>query len=382
MYHIHNTQDFIQQIKDIKLQKDQCTVSFDVKALFTSVPIKPAINTIKKLLEEDPELPKRTTLSVTNIIRLLEYCLTSTYFIFQGKFYEQQEGAAMGSPISPIVANLYMEKFEQLAINTAPHPPLFWRRFVDDTFTILESPHKTSFLEHLNSIDHQIQFTSEEAGIGGSIPFLDVLIMPDEEGNLKTTVYRKPTHTDLYLQWESNHQVSSKYSVIGSLKHRAKSTCSDKELLRSEVHHTEEALKRCKYPTWALNKAKMKTKTAANRNNNRNNNTTNNSTQRPHIVIPYYQGISESMKKACSEYGVQVYFKGGNTIKNLLMAPKDQDAIQKKVGSSTDISVTGWSVMRNTLVNPLEPLVRGSKNISRHPPPYMTTKISQVTMSL
>ena len=65
---------------------------------------------------------------------------------------------------------------------------------MDDTFTILESPHKTSFLEHLNSIDHHIQFTSEEAGIDGSIPFLDVLIMPDEEGNLKTTVYRKPTH--------------------------------------------------------------------------------------------------------------------------------------------------------------------------------------------
>ena len=123
MYHIHNTQDFTQQIQDIKLQKDQCMVSFDVKVLFTSVPIKSAINTIKKLLEEDPELQKRITLSVTNIIRLLEYCLTSTYFIFQGRFYEQQEGAAMGSPISPIVANLYMEKFEQLAINTAPHPP-------------------------------------------------------------------------------------------------------------------------------------------------------------------------------------------------------------------------------------------------------------------
>ena len=123
MYHIHNTMDFIQQIKDIKLQNDQCMVSFDVKALFTSVPIKPAINTIKKLLEEDPELQKRTTLSVTNIIRLLKYCLTSTYFIFQGRFYEQQEGAAMGSPISPIVANLYMEKFEQLTINTVPPHP-------------------------------------------------------------------------------------------------------------------------------------------------------------------------------------------------------------------------------------------------------------------
>ena len=59
----------------------------------------------------------------------------------------------------------------------------------------------------------------------------------------------------------------------------------------------------------------MKTKTVANRYNKRINNATNNNIQRPHIVIPYYQGISESMKKACREYGVQVYFKGGNTIK-------------------------------------------------------------------
>ena len=87
IYHVQNTQGFIQQIKDIKLQEDQCMVSFDVKALFTSVPIKPAINTIKKLLEEDPELHKRTSLSVKNITRLLEYCLTSTYFIFQDRIF-------------------------------------------------------------------------------------------------------------------------------------------------------------------------------------------------------------------------------------------------------------------------------------------------------
>ena len=145
-------------------------------------------------------------------------------------------------------------------------PPLFWRRFVDDTFTILQWSQKISFLEYLNSIDEHIQFTSEEAGDDGSIPFLDVLIIPDEEGNLKTTVYRKPTHMDLYFQWDSNHTVSSKYSVVGSLQNRASTIGSNKELLNSEEHHLEEALTRCKYPTWAINKAKMKTKTAANNN--------------------------------------------------------------------------------------------------------------------
>ena len=91
--------------------------------MFTSVLIKSAISTIKKLLEEDPELHKRTSLSVKNITSLLEFCLSSIYFIFQGMYFEQQEEAAMGSPISSIVTNLYMEEFENKAINSAPQPP-------------------------------------------------------------------------------------------------------------------------------------------------------------------------------------------------------------------------------------------------------------------
>ena len=68
----------------------------------------------------------------------------------------------MSSPISPIVANLYMENFEVEAINTAPHPLHVWKRYVDDTFTIIKSSHRSEFLEHINSIDEHIQFTSED----------------------------------------------------------------------------------------------------------------------------------------------------------------------------------------------------------------------------
>ena len=69
----------------------------------------------------------------------------------------------MGSPISPIVANLYMEDFEIKAINTAEHPPRIWKRYVDDNLLVTESAKKKKFLEHINNMGQHIQFTTEDA---------------------------------------------------------------------------------------------------------------------------------------------------------------------------------------------------------------------------
>ena len=259
LHHVKNTQDFIQQIKGIHLNQSQCMMSYDVKALFTSVPTTPATNIIKKLLEQDHELQNRTSMSVENIICLLEFCLNSTYFMFQGKYFKQLKGAVMGSPISPIVANLYKESFEGEAIRSAPHPPYLWKGFVDDTFTIIESSYKKEFPEHINSIDKHTPFTAEDQRSDGAMPFLDILITPGEDGSLSTSVFRKPTHTDLYLQWDSHHTLTSKYSVIGTLQHRAQTICSNPQLLQKEEH----ALRKCKYPNWALNKIRIKVKKPA-----------------------------------------------------------------------------------------------------------------------
>ena len=200
-----------------------------------------------------------------------------------------------------------------------------------DTFTILQSSQKNGFLEHINSIDQHIQFTAEDQRSDGAMPFLDILITPGRDGSLSTSVFRKPTHTDLYLQWDSHHTLTSKYSLIGTLQHRAQTICSNQQLLQKEEPHLKNALKNCKYLTWTLNRMQMKTK-KQDSNHIPTNKTKMNNQKKSHIVVPYYSGRSKSIKNIGSTFGVQVYCKGGTTIKNFLMSPKDKDPILKQSG--------------------------------------------------
>ena len=96
-HHIQSTGDCVSKVKKFTLQTGEYLSSYDVTSLFTSVPIDPALNVIKDLLEKDEKLNDGTVLSVQDILELLGFCLHNTYFSFQNKFYEQVEGVPMGS---------------------------------------------------------------------------------------------------------------------------------------------------------------------------------------------------------------------------------------------------------------------------------------------
>ena len=82
-HHVHNTKDFVEQLKDVRLKQEESIISYDITALFTSVPIQPVLKIIEQKLANDKDLQQRTTMSIKHIIRLLEFCLRSTYFVFQ-----------------------------------------------------------------------------------------------------------------------------------------------------------------------------------------------------------------------------------------------------------------------------------------------------------
>ena len=176
-------------------------------------------------------------MSVEQIINLLEFCLNTTYFQFQGRFFEQVQREAMGSPISPTVANLYME-----ALNPRPSAQQnIHQEYGRGIFVVIKSSKKEKFPEHINKMDPHIHFTTEVAKADGSIPFLDTLVRPQSNNSLFTSVYRKPT--DLYLQWDSHHHLAAKFRIINIFKHKAKTVCFYNYLLKEEKDHLRQALK-------------------------------------------------------------------------------------------------------------------------------------------
>jgi hypothetical protein len=172
--------EFIDTIHTLQAGPRDILVSFDVVSLFTMVPIEEALRLLSRHFDE--------------AILHFRHVRTSSIFSFNGQFYEQTDGVAMGSPLSPVIANYFMEYFEEMALEVATHKPLCWFRYVYDTFVIwAHGPGKLAeFLDHLNELHENIKFTMETER-DGHLPFLDIDIYRKPDGLLGHRIYRKPT---------------------------------------------------------------------------------------------------------------------------------------------------------------------------------------------
>ena len=226
---------------------------------------------------------------------------------------------------------------------------------MDDTFVIQKEEQKPYFLEHINSVDSAIRFTVEDKKENDAVPFLNTTVKPETDNTLSITVYRKPTHTDQYLHWDSHHHLSAKYSVINTLTQRAKTVCRKPEVLQKELEDLRKALSHCRYPKWAMDRVERSfLRLTSKEGNNANTQdttgakcTSTGAKSKSHVAIPYTQDLCKSIKKICSKYGIQTYFTGKRTIKNLLVSPKDKDPMENKSGASVGSNVENLCVMRN-----------------------------------
>jgi hypothetical protein len=131
---IKNSKKFVDEISGQYIDDRHILVSFDIVSLFTNTPVSEALKFVKTSLETDTSLIVRTQHSIPTLLELLSLCLNNTYFQWNDTFYSQTSGMAMGSPLSPVVCNIYLEIFEAEGIRDFPVKPVRYKRYMDDIF--------------------------------------------------------------------------------------------------------------------------------------------------------------------------------------------------------------------------------------------------------
>ena len=195
--------------------------SFDIKSLYTNIPLKETLNIIL-----NRAFPTNQTLfhnfDKSNFKKFLELALLDTYFLFNNKLYKQIDGLAMGSPIAPVLANIFLNFHEIDWLRNCPNDikPVLYRRFMDDTFLLFrEESHVQPFLSYLNVQHNNIKFTCETE-IDCKISFLDVKIHKTNN-KFNTELYRKPTYTGQTTNFNSFIPFLYKLNLIKILIYRA-----------------------------------------------------------------------------------------------------------------------------------------------------------------
>ena len=224
---------------------------------------------------------------------MLTFCVETTYFGMGSNIYRQEEGLAMGSPLSPVLVNIYMEYFEEMTLGYTSLKSSMWFRYVDDTFILW--PHQEDvqiLLHHLNSIRPSIHFTREKEQ-DNKLSFLDVLLTRTEQG-FRSSVYRKPTFTGQYPNFNFHHPYTVKKGIVRCLQHRAKTISSNTDAYQEEMISLRHNLHRNNYP---------ESITSAPRNLDRR--VEDNTRKLTTVCLPYVKGLTERIQKICSPHDIR-----------------------------------------------------------------------------
>ena len=183
---------------------------------------------------------------------LLEMCTKNVHFTYNNQTYQQIDRVAMGSPLGPVIAGIFMVQMETETVPKLRENVKVWKRYVDDTFCVIKKGTDKAILNELNKNKH-VKFTAENQS-NNMLAFLDVLLI-NRFGTIDTTVYWKSTNTDIYINWNSFAPETWKKSTLKILIHRAFRICSQPYFVREELVHLKTVFQVINgYPTSVINK--------------------------------------------------------------------------------------------------------------------------------
>ncbi|XP_057292667.1 uncharacterized protein LOC130621400 [Hydractinia symbiolongicarpus] len=243
----YTVKDSFSFASEIVQQNPNCYMaSFDVNSLFPNIPLHETIDININEIESNciDGIPKK------DLKHLHTLATTESIFVFNGVYYKQIDGVAMGSPLGPTLANIFMCHYENIWLKNCPSEfkPIYYRRYVDDIFVLFESrEHAQNFYEYINSRHQNIKFTFEEE-CDKVLPFLDVCVMREGD-SFVTNVYRKPTFSGVYTNFSSFIPMENKHGLIFSLLYRFYHLCSDLNKFHVEISQLKTILGRNVYPS-------------------------------------------------------------------------------------------------------------------------------------
>ena len=161
---VENSYSFVSQLMNLPYNCNYFMASYDVSNLYTCVPLVETINIILNSLFSC-NINLFIGLSREYFKTFLEIAVTNSFFIFNGELYRQRDGLGMGLPLAPTFANIFMNHHEQIHLQNCPNEfrPVFYKRYVDDTFVIFRhKDHAKLFLNYINDHHSSISFTMEE----------------------------------------------------------------------------------------------------------------------------------------------------------------------------------------------------------------------------
>lgn len=223
-YNLQNSSQFKSDIQHLKVNKTHSMVSFDVKSLFTNIPF----NLITRILRKKWSIVQpTTTIKLEEFIKLLNFCLVeSSYFVFNGKIYQQLDGLPMGNCLASVLADITLDDLMDTVMTDINTSVTYVKKYVDDFFAIIETTMLNTILSKLNNYHKKIQFTME-LEVDHSLPFLDIRLTSDQNGEIHTRWYRKEISSGRILNYLSAHPENQKQNTALGFIHRALSLTDD-----------------------------------------------------------------------------------------------------------------------------------------------------------
>ena len=322
--HVNNSFELYNSLTRKEIPESHILISLDVISLFTNVPIDLAVEGIRKRWSY---IEKNTKIPIDEFISAIEFILSSTFFSFNNIIYKQTHGMPMGSPLSPIIADIVMQDLKSHAMNILKLDIPLYKRYADDIIMAAPRDRVMDILSIFNNFHSRLQFTVEYES-NHCLNFLDIKLIRTNNF-LTIDWYHKDTFSGRYLSYYSSHPQCHKIGTIYGLVDRAV-LLSAPRFHQKNLEMVIQLLRDNGYPLELIfNKINLRFKKLVNtklthkKSNTQGDCKPDNS--KKYITIPYIKNVSEIVTSVIDKNTFTIGYRCLNRLNRFVKAQKDKD---------------------------------------------------------